>query len=390
MGPRPPVIGTRVGRHLPAWQDIWHHHRPAATPPIRRPSWPVSAASAAQWPGAPAQLAELSRTQASLEGHGRHLASWLGRGGFASWFLPVLAVAANAATGQNWPARTITMPRRRAMPAPRLLPYTVQLCIRCQQDPAASRVSPNRGQMARAHGACLAASNWTRAPITRSRPVVRIMREQAVRSRAGARLPNSAGAWSDPAAATRSGWPRLAAARGAWIIVAGMIVLLAGSIAATVIVRAASSSPRPAVGYQLAAHDAHFTALFPRRPLRIAKTAGTTTVIVYLADLRGYAVGIICAPVPASGRVRLDRAVNVAATALPGGDVVSRHRLTYHGQPAEDAAISVLGEPGQIRIVVFGSSAYIFEGFGATAASFAHDYKILLDTFTPIPYGATG
>lgn len=94
---------------------------------------------------------------------------------------------------------------------------------------------------------------------------------------------------------------------------------------------------------------------------------------------------------PASGLVRLDRAVNVAASALPGGEVVSRHRLTYHGQPAEDAAISVLGEPGQIRVVVFGSAAYIFEGFGATAASFAHDYKILLDTFTPHPYrGTTG
>jgi len=168
------------------------------------------------------------------------------------------------------------------------------------------------------------------------------------------------------------------------------IVLLAGSIAATVIVRAvSSSSPRPAAGYLLAAHDAHFTALFPRKPLRIEKTAGTTTVIVYLADLPGYAVGIICAPVPASGSVRLDRAVNVAASALPGGEVASRHRLTYHGQPAEDAAISVLGEPGQIRVVVFGSSAYIFEGFGATAASFAHDYKILLDTFTPHPYGGT-
>ena len=227
------------------------------------------------------------------------------------------------------------------------------------------------------------------------------MREQARRSRAGARLPSPPGAPPDPAAATGSPWPRLAAARGArtarrlprWVIVAG-IVLLAGSIAATVIGRAVSPSPprpspRPAAGYLLAAHDAHFTALFPRKPLRIEKTAGTTTVIVYLADLPGYAVGIICAPVPASGRVRLDRAVTVAASALPGGEVVSRHRLTYHGQPAEDAAISVLGEPGQIRVVAFGSSAYIFEGFGATAASFAHDYKILLDTFTPQPYGGT-
>jgi hypothetical protein len=223
------------------------------------------------------------------------------------------------------------------------------------------------------------------------------MPEQARRSRAGARLPSSPGAPSDPAAATGSPWPRLAAARGSctarrlprWVIAAG-IVLLAGSIAATVIGRAVPSSPpRPAAGYLLVAQDAHFTALFPRKPLRIEKTAGTTTVIVYLADLPGHAVGIICAPVPASGRVRLDRAVNVAASALPGGEVVSRHRLTYHRQPAEDAAISVLGEPGQIRVVVFGSSAYLFEGFGATAASFAHDYQILLDTFTPHPHGGT-
>jgi hypothetical protein len=223
------------------------------------------------------------------------------------------------------------------------------------------------------------------------------MREQALRSRAGARLPSRPGAPPGPAADTGSPWPRLAASRGActarrltrWVIAAG-IVLLAGSIAATVTARAVSpSSPRPAAGYLLTASDAHFTALFPRKSLRVEKTAGPTTVIAYLADLPGYAVGIISAPVPASGRVRLDRAVNVAASALPGGDVVSRHRLTYHGQHAEDAAISVLGEPGQIRVVVFGSSVYIFEGLGATAASFAHDYTILLDTFTPHPFGST-
>jgi hypothetical protein len=85
--------------------------------------------------------------------------------------------------------------------------------------------------------------------------------------------------------------------------------------------------------------------------------------------------------VPAPGSLSLDRAVNVAASALPGGGVVSRHLVTYHGQPAEDAVISVLGEPGQIRVVAFGSSAYLFEGFGSTAASFAHDYKVLLDSF---------
>lgn len=152
------------------------------------------------------------------------------------------------------------------------------------------------------------------------------MPEQARCSRAGARLPSSPGAPSDPAATTGSPWPRLAAARGArtarrlprWVIMAG-IVLLAGSIAATVIVRAvSSSSPRPASGYLLAAHDAHFTQLFPRKPLHIEKTAGTTTVIVYLADLPGYAVGIIRAPVPALELVRLDRAINAAAQPCPG------------------------------------------------------------------------
>ena len=201
--------------------------------------------------------------------------------------------------------------------------------------------------------------------------------------------PSPPGLPPDPAAATGPPWPSLIAPGGAhsppriarWAIVAG-IVLVAGCIAATAGLHAVSPpSPRPASGYLLTASDAHFTATFPRKPLRIEKTAGTTTVIVYLADLPGYAVEIIRAPVPASGSFSLDRAVNVAASALPGGGAVSRHSITYHGQPAEDAVISVLGDPGQIRVVAFGSSAYIFEGFGSTAASFAHDYKVLLDSF---------
>ena len=192
-----------------------------------------------------------------------------------------------------------------------------------------------------------------------------------------------------PAAATGPPRPRLITPGDAhtpprmarWLIVAG-IVLVAGWIAATVGWHAVSTpSPSPASGYLLTASDAHFTATFPRKPLRIEKTTGTTSVIVYLADLPGHAVGIIRAPVPASGSFSLDRAVNVAASAFPGGEVFSRHSITYHGQPAEDAVISVLGDPGQIRVVAFGSSAYIFEGFGSTAASFAHDYKVLLDSF---------
>jgi len=195
------------------------------------------------------------------------------------------------------------------------------------------------------------------------------------------------------AAATGPPWPGHGAPGGthprgriaAWAIVAG-IVLVAGCVtgcttAAAGLHAGSRHSPRPAPGYLLTAGDARFTAIFPCKPLRIEKTAGTTSVIVYLADLPGYAVGIIRAPVPASGSFSLDRAVNVTASALPGGEVVSRHSITYHGQPAEDAVVSVLGEPGQILVVAFGSSAYIFEGFGSTAASFAHDYTVLLDSF---------
>ena len=66
---------------------------------------------------------------------------------------------------------------------------------------------------------------------------------------------------------------------------------------------------------------------------------------------------------------------------MSGGTVGSRRSLTYRGQPAEDAVISVSGGSGRVRVVRFGSSAYILEGFGNTAASFAHDYKVLLRSF---------
>ena len=201
--------------------------------------------------------------------------------------------------------------------------------------------------------------------------------------------PSPPGIHPDPTPATGLPWRRLIAAGDAhapprmarWLIVAG-IVLFAGWIAAMAGLHAVSTpSPSPVSGYLLTAGDAHFTATFPRKPLRIEKTAGTTTIIVYIADSPDHAVEIIRAPVPASGSFSLDRAINVTASALPGGGVASRHSITYHGQPAEDAVTSVLGVPGQILVVAFGSSAYIFEGFGSTAASFAHDYKVLLDSF---------
>jgi hypothetical protein len=125
-------------------------------------------------------------------------------------------------------------------------------------------------------------------------------------------------------------------------------------------------------------------ATFPRKPLRIEKIAGPTTIIAYTALLPDHAIGITCAPVPASGSVNLHAAIDVAASSLPVGKVISRRSLTYHGQPAADAVISALGSPGQIRVVVFGSSAYIFQGSGIPTSSFAHDYTVLLDSFRPL------
>lgn len=176
-----------------------------------------------------------------------------------------------------------------------------------------------------------------------------------------------------------------------WLIAAGIVVLGGGAAAAVGLSGGfeaaagppggSAAPPRPASGYRLTAIDAHFTATFPSKPQRTEKTSGTTSVIFYLADSPDHAVEVICAPIPASGSFSLDRAVNVIATAFPGGQASSRHRLIYRGHPAEDAVVSVLGDPGRIRVVAFGSTAYIFEGYGLTADSFAHDYKILLDSF---------
>lgn len=205
----------------------------------------------------------------------------------------------------------------------------------------------------------------------------------------------------DPAAVTGPPWPRLVAPAGGytpprlirWPIVVGM-VLLASWIAVSVAVRAAPvSSPRPvaasspgsAGAYALTARDAHFAATFPGKPQRTAQAAGAITVIVYLAQVSSHGVGVTYVPLPASASFSLDGGINGAAASLPAGKVISRRTLTYLGQPAEDATISSSVGFGQIRVVRFGSAAYVLEGFGDTPASFAHDYKVLLDTFTPHP-----
>ena len=203
----------------------------------------------------------------------------------------------------------------------------------------------------------------------------------------------------DPAAITGPPWPRLVAAEGTytpprlirWPIVVG-IVLFAGWLAAAAVLRAAPASPpspaavpapSPAAAYVLTAGDAHFTATFPARPQRTTKNLGTITAIAYLAQFPSHAVGVTCLALPAGASYRLNRGITGIAATLPAGKVISRHALTYRGQPAEDAAISSSAGVMQVRALRIGSSVYILEGAGNTPASFAHDYKVLLNTFTP-------
>lgn len=192
----------------------------------------------------------------------------------------------------------------------------------------------------------------------------------------------------DPSAVTGPPWPRLVAATGAytpprlarWPIIVGAL-LFAGWIAAVAIRVGAFSASS---GYAVTASDGHFTCTFPARPQRAARIVGTTPVIAYVTTLSSDAVGVTYIGVPASASFSLDGAVNGEASSLPGANVVSRNSLTYLGQPAEDATITFSAGFAEVRIVRFGSSAYVLEGFGSSASSFAHDYNVLIDSFRPL------
>lgn len=110
---------------------------------------------------------------------------------------------------------------------------------------------------------------------------------------------------------------------------------------------------------------------------------GTAAVIAYTASLSDHAIGVTYVALPPSASFSLDGGIVGATRALPGAKIVSRNTLNYLGQPAEDATISSSAGLGQIRVVRFGSSAYVLQGFGPSASSFAPDYSILLASFRP-------
>jgi hypothetical protein len=196
----------------------------------------------------------------------------------------------------------------------------------------------------------------------------------------------------DPSVATGPPWPRLVASPGSgyrpprsirWPIVVGCI-LFAASIASYVVgIVSTPKTTRSASPYVLTAADAGFTATFPGKPQRVEKTAATGSVLLYVSSLSDEAVGVAYFPVTSSSGFSLDGAVNGAATSLAGGKVVSRSTVIYQGQAAEDGVLSFNGGIGNVRAVVFGSAAYLFEGFGPSRSDFARDYNVLLATFQP-------
>jgi hypothetical protein len=197
----------------------------------------------------------------------------------------------------------------------------------------------------------------------------------------------------DPAAVSGPPWPRLVAVEGThappklarWPIVVGIILFL-GWFAASVALRSGLTSaagPTTASPYEVTATDAHFTATFPGKPQRTTRQLGGATVIAYIATAGSDAIGVTYFHLPASARFSLNAAISGAAASMPGGQVISRRSVTFLGQPAEDAIIAVQHGVARILVFKFGSSAYVLDGFGITSASFAHDYKLLLATFSP-------
>jgi hypothetical protein len=132
----------------------------------------------------------------------------------------------------------------------------------------------------------------------------------------------------------------------------------------------------------------------PVRPSFVAAARGRSPAAGVLAALRGEAHGggLAWPECPYLGLVPFqerDARLFTGATNWPpswcGG--LWRGSATTGTPPKTPPSPS--WDPGQIRVVAFGGATYILEGYGITAASFAHDYKILLGTFTPHRHDGT-
>lgn len=193
----------------------------------------------------------------------------------------------------------------------------------------------------------------------------------------------------DPDAATGPPWPRLVAAEAhdssprllRWPIAVGSVLLalvITGSVVRIINERSLPTYRPPAV---FTANDAHFTATFPGKPKRSEQPVGTTSIVLYESALANHSVGIGYSALPAGATFDLQAAVGGAAKGMHG-TLLSHTSVIYHDHPAEDGVISLSRAVAQVRVVLFGSSLYLFEGVGTSGSAFTEDYTRLLDTFT--------
>jgi hypothetical protein len=173
--------------------------------------------------------------------------------------------------------------------------------------------------------------------------------------------------------------------RRAWL--AAALVLLLGLLAAcggsTI-----SSADRPTV---FKATDAGFTAEFPSKPQRTAKTQDTTTEVRYEALSANAAEDVIVQYLASPGPLRgvtqtlLDQQMDGAASAV-SGTVVSRVNLTFLGRQTEDGVIkSPTGHAIRMRAFFVPSGDvqqyFVFSGGAVTLEAPHPAYDRLVATF---------
>jgi hypothetical protein len=139
------------------------------------------------------------------------------------------------------------------------------------------------------------------------------------------------------------------------------------------------------------ATDAGFTAEFPSKPQRTAKTQDVTTEVRYEALSANAAEDVIvqylASPGPLSGvtQTLLDHQMDGSASAV-SGTVVSRANLTFLGHEAEDGVIkSPTGHAIRMRAFFVPSGNvqqyFVFSGGAATMSAPHPAYDRLLATF---------
>lgn len=155
-----------------------------------------------------------------------------------------------------------------------------------------------------------------------------------------------------------------------------------------------SRYPTTTVAAPYIATDAGFSAVFPTSPERhelpTQNVQGLSLhPVFYISQSKEelVIVAVLSDPMFQSGgdpQHELDIGLNVGALAN-GQTVLSRSYLTYIGNPAEDAVVSVSDGTYHVRVVLAGSTIYVLSGVTRTRGGPLPGYEQLLATFHLLP-----